>query len=718
MRLRRIIYTGGALLLLLVVFTIDVVRKNVELEIGGFSLMRDLMIIGVFVLVYLLQESWWAKREQSPVKKLGLIMISMLIMVVLGAIFISVGGDGFESKNLSLLPLGYGSIFAASFISVLFGVFAVVIIRALRDLVLYKRKRGTQRNLFAFLSLTVGAAVSTVVLQPLESSVLTDILFWSAIAFGIINAFRLSWIVYLTKREKIFGLIYGFFLFIGFVGLNIILLQNPIVSKSLLYHSYPLREFVIIVCIFGNVYSGMAFVSTLFHLPTAEAFDRKTSELSSLHNLGRLVTQVFDFNELVDTVTSMTLQVCEAKSCWLEIIYLPDEERGDVKGDEILVSHSSIGNYHVQRVGMKNITEEQVNMLFPVGERTIRDMLLEDRTPIIIDAVIRDVRFKQFRKTKLPFGSLVVMPLLSHTDLVGILYATKGSEYGFFKDDVDVISAFADQATVAIQNSRLIKKSLERERLLREMMVAQEMQRRLLPQRLPTFQSLEIDAISTPAFEVGGDYYDFVQLDDHTLGIVVGDVSGKGVSAAFYMAEVKGIFQSLSRMYPSPKQFMVKANEALASSIDKRSFVSLIYGLLDLRTGKLTLTRAGHCPMLLVSDTKVDYVRPNGMGMGLGQGEVFSHAIEERCVQLEEGDVCIFFTDGLTEAQRADDEEFGYERLLKAAERTRGRSASVIKNDILESVKSFVQSKANHDDLTLVVLKWKGNGQQPSVQTL
>jgi serine phosphatase RsbU (regulator of sigma subunit) len=712
MKFRRIIYVGGALLLLLIVFTIDVVRKNVALEVGGLSLIRDVMIIGIFALVYLFQESAAVKREQSPVKKLGLIMVSVLIMIVVGAGFLALGDDGFDSKNFSLLPLGYGTIFLATWISVLFGALAMLIMRSLRDLVFYKRKRGTQRNFLVLMGLTFATAISTVMLQPLETSILTSILFGLSIAVAIANSFRLSWIVYLTKREKISGLIYGFFLFVGFIGLNIIL-HNSLVTKSLLYYSYPLRQFTSIVCIFGNIYSGMAFVSTLFHLPTAEAFERKTSELSSLHNLSRLVTQVFDFNELVDTVTSMTLQVCEANSCWLEIIHYPDEERGEaLKGDDFVAYSSSIGNYHVQLAAKKNITEQQITMLFSTDERTIRDVVLESRAPIIVDAVARDSRFKQFKKTKLPFGSLVVMPLVSHTGLIGILYATKESEYGFFKDDVDVISAFADQATVAIQNSRLIKKSLERERLLREMMLAQEMQRRLLPQRLPAYATLEIDAVSTPAFEVGGDYYDFVQLDEHTLGIVVGDVSGKGVSAAFYMAEVKGIFQSLSRMYPSPKQFMIKANEALASSIDKRSFVSLIYGLFDVRTGGLKLARAGHCPMLLVSGERVEYIRPNGMGMGLGRGGVFSHAIEEQGIQLRAGDVCIFFTDGVTEAQRSDEEEFGYDRLMKAAERAKGKHASAIKDEILESVKKFIDTQANHDDLTLVVLKWKGSGHQ------
>ena len=271
---------------------------------------------------------------------------------------------------------------------------------------------------------------------------------------------------------------------------------------------------------------------------------------------------------------------------------------------------------------------------------------------------------------------------------------------------MDVIAAFADQATVAIENSRLIKESLQRERLFREMLVAQEMQKRLLPQVLPRYDTLEIDAISTPAFEVGGDYYDFVELSDHKLGIVVGDVSGKGVSAAFYMSEVKGIFQALSRMYPSPREFVIKANEALAGSVDKHSFVSLIYAVLDVRTGELTLARAGHCPMLLVSGEQVQFIRPGGMGMGLSRGAIFDSAIEEYALSLRDGDLCVFYTDGITEARRGED-EFGYDRLLDVARKSRDLSASAIKDEIVETVKTFVDRQATEDDLTLVVLKWR-----------
>ncbi len=702
MKLRKFIYGGGAAVCVIIVFALDVIRKSVAIEIAGPTMIRDVLLVGAFILVYALFELTNAGRTQTPVKILGLVLVATIIIVVISLGVETSVANGFDAKEEILSPLDYGTLFVASLLGLLFGIFAIFLMRALRDLVLYKRRKNTKRNLVIFVVLMLGACASSLFLKPLEKSVITTILFALAVAFAIANSFRQSWIVYLTKREKVFSLIYTFFLFLGFIALNIVVNRDGVVTRSLQYYSLPVMQLVSLACIFGNTYFGMAFVSTLFHLPTAEAFERKTSEVSSLHNLSRLTTQVFDFNELVETVTSMMLQVVEANSSWLEILYSPDDGR-PVPADEAV--HRDL---HI--VAMQNITREEIAKLLPRGARTVRDRVIEDHLLIHIDDMTRDGRFSYLVKSGTAIRSLVVAPLVSHNGLVGILYAAKTIEYGFFKDDIDVITTFADQATVAIENSRLIKKSIERERLMREMILAQEMQKKLLPQRLPEFTRVEMEAISTPAFEVGGDYYDVITLDSERIGICVGDVSGKGVSAAFYMSEVKGIFQAIGPMYPSPREFMIKANEALSSSIDKHSFVSLIYAVIEASSGMLTISRAGHCPMLYLSGEHASYIRPGGMGMGMSRGSVFANAIEETTIRLKQNDVCIFYTDGVTEARNQDD-EFGYDRLVDAARAASTLPAAGIKEAILGSIREYLGGTANHDDLTLVVVKWLGSTQ-------
>ncbi len=704
MNVRRLITSGIALLLLLGVFVIDLIRKNVELEAGGLSIARDLMLLVAIIQIGLVLRGLLAHRAPNPIRKLGFALVVTVALLLLVALLRVAPGAGFDAKNYALIPLDYATQFTATLLGFLFALFGLVMMLLLTDLVLFKRRRRTLRNYRIFLVLLILTGLSTLTLKPLESGWVTSILFALTVVFALVNAFRLSWIVYLTRREKLFSLLYGFLLFGGFTILNILIGQAGPTRDGLLYYSLPLKQMVTLSCIFGNIYFGMTFISTLFHLPTAEAFERKTTEISSLHNLSRLVTQVFDFQELVETVTSMTLQVCEARSCWLELIHpgaAPPSEGG--------TSRRTAGGYHVEVVGMKNISGPAIEELLSVHRHTIRDEVLATGAPLVVDDVRRDPRFSHLRGSTGGTGSMVVVPLVSHAGPVGILYATKEAEYGFFKDDVDVISAFADQATVAIENSRLIKKSIERERLLREMMLAQDMQRRLLPQALPEIAALELSALSTPAFEVGGDYYDVLRIDDRRLGIVVGDVSGKGVSAALYMSEVKGIFQSLGKLYPSPREFMIHANEALADSIDKHSFISLLYVVVDLTSGTLTLSRAGHCPLLVVSGGAGSYLRPSGMGLGMSRGTTFAGSIEEHTFRLREQDLCVLYTDGVTEARRGDD-EFGYDRLLEAAVRASAHDAAAVKDEILNSVKRHAAHEANEDDLTIVVLKWRGNG--------
>jgi len=234
------------------------------------------------------------------------------------------------------------------------------------------------------------------------------------------------------------------------------------------------------------------------------------------------------------------------------------------------------------------------------------------------------------------------------------------------------------------------------------------MQKKLLPEHLPQFPELQLAASWEPSMEVGGDYYDFVNLDKDKIGLVVGDVAGKGVSAAFYMAEVKGIFQSLSKLCKSPKELLIRANETLMGSLDRRAFISLLYAIFDMSKGTLELARAGHCPMVYVSENKKELIRPNGLGLGLTNGELFHQSTDESIIRLTDGDVCVFYTDGITESRNAQGEEYGYDRLQDVVFAHRHESAEQIKTTLLNEVKIHTGSLAYGDDMTLVVAKWLG----------
>lgn len=540
------------------------------------------------------------------------------------------------------------------------------------------------------IGLFITSALLTIGLRPLEDSFWSGFFLGFAVIMIVFNSFRLSWIAYLPRKEKIYSLLYSLLAFFGFIIVLIILsVPEGWTQKGLHYYSSPLFIFVQLSALLGAIYCGMSFISTLFHLPTAEAFDRKQTEISSLHNLSRLINQVFDLKDLAETSTKMVTEVVQATSVWLELI--PTE--GSFQKSGLL--------------SVRNITTEELQHFTSSDENSIRSIVVQTKKSLKIDDVEIDKRTKHLPRIK-QAGSILIIPLLAHDNVIGILYATKDISYGFDHDDVDILIGFADQVTIAIENARLIERSMEKERLQRELLLAQEMQKRLLPQQLPTFTTVDMKAVSSPALEVGGDYYDISMISPGKIGIIIGDVSGKGVGAAFYMAEVKGIFQSLSKIYESPRELLIKANEALLTSIDRRSFVSLIYSTLNIHSGELVIARAGHCPMLFISGKRKEYIKPQGLGLGLKSGSMFSDTIEEKKITMKKGDVCVFYTDGVTESRSSNGEEFGYERLMDIVDNHKHKNAEEIKEKIIQSVWNYTDAKGNHDDLTIFVVKWLG----------
>ncbi|MBF8247537.1 MAG: protein serine/threonine phosphatase with GAF(s) sensor(s), partial [Bacteroidetes bacterium] len=503
-RFKKIILVAIPPILFLLVFAYDIIRARVNLEIGWLDVAREAFVIVAFVLIYFFMESSRADVKQAATKDVGRLLIVCAVVLSIVAL---IGHVGPGTSNQDGEQTGYSTSAMNIFLSMMLGLcLGWVSLRSLltiKELVLFKRKKGTKRNFMLYLILLFGSVVLMFPFFSLETSFLGTLFFGFAVAAVVANSFRQSWIVYLSRRQKIYVIVYSALLFTGFVLLNVLFFERTFTNKALLAFSGPLHRFTQLNAIFGAVYFGMAFISTLFHLPTAEVFERKQFEITSLHNLSRLVTQVFDFSDLVNTVTQMTLEVCGAKSAWLELVKVDKE---------------SLISFEV--VSAKNVTRDRIEQINGGKESSLRNLVIESKKYLLIEDVSADRRSKHVAAEKLLKGSLLSIPLISHENLIGILHATKEFEYGFDQDDIDVLTTFADNVTIAIENSKLIARSIERERLQQEMMVAQAMQRRLLPEALPTSDKLDIVAVSESSAEVGGDYYDFIQLPDDKVGVV------------------------------------------------------------------------------------------------------------------------------------------------------------------------------------------------------
>ncbi len=252
-----------------------------------------------------------------------------------------------------------------------------------------------------------------------------------------------------------------------------------------------------------------------------------------------------------------------------------------------------------------------------------------------------------------------------------------------------------------------IQRISERERLRKELEIAAKVQLSLLPKEEPKLPGYDISAISIPAVEAGGDYFDFVKLSGNKIGIAIGDVSGKGIGAAIYMTLTKGILQAHAEEDVSPKNVLGKVNRLLYKTIEKNSFVSMFYAILDTAKHTLLYSRAGHNPGILCSEEggKTKLLLSKGMALGLEEGHIFTSTLNEEEIALNRGDIFVLYTDGFTEAMNERQELYGEEKLIKLIEEKRDQSAKEIINLILRDVRKFVDNYPQHDDMTILVVK-------------
>jgi serine phosphatase RsbU (regulator of sigma subunit) len=258
----------------------------------------------------------------------------------------------------------------------------------------------------------------------------------------------------------------------------------------------------------------------------------------------------------------------------------------------------------------------------------------------------------------------------------------------------------------------LLQEKAEKERLEQELRVARSIQMSLLPQGPLRMRGLAITAHCEPAREVGGDYYDFLPIDEKRLGLLIADVAGKGTSAALYMAELKGLMLSLSQLHRSPRALLVDANRILAQHLDSRSFITMIYGVIDLETRTLTHARAGHCPLLYLPRTStpsrsVQVLSPAGLvlGLKLDNGETFNGVLEENTVPLGPGDLFVLYTDGITEASNSSGDWFGDSRLAALVEEHADLPLEELRERLVREIRAFVGTAQQHDDMTMVLVR-------------
>lgn len=241
-----------------------------------------------------------------------------------------------------------------------------------------------------------------------------------------------------------------------------------------------------------------------------------------------------------------------------------------------------------------------------------------------------------------------------------------------------------------------------------ELEIAREIQTSLMPKSPPPIPNFEISCYSEAAFEVGGDYYDFIineKFPDRTY-FIIGDISGKGMAAAIHMVQVQSVLHHVIMNESSPKEILISLNRNLKKFLRKGSFFTAVLALIE-QDGSIHLVRAGHMPVIYYCCTKNECITivPKGIGIGLGDDHIFENALEEIIVKPEQGDLLVFYTDGIIESMDGFHQEYGAERLKDIIMMNSGKSAKVIQEAILSSLSSFKNNSQFYDDFTITVMK-------------
>ena len=587
------------------------------------------------------------------------------------------------SENLVLLSL---------FFHLRFGLFVIFILSTLmvwKQLVLYQRST----RLVALWNVFEGALLASVLIEFLPIArfgALYAAILVALLLMALVLSINLKWVAYLDFRQKwksiIIMLAVGVFIVYYALELHASLGQGlPRNTTSLLFN-----PFLLAAVSFTFIYSLFSLLVILFNLPTSSVFEQKLEEVINFQRLSQSNQAGYNVEQIYEILLESATKVVLADAGWLEATH----------NDHPLLLTKNIATDKValmkEQLQRRSEQPEIIDPL-PAPPRLLRKKSLSTTN-------------KKMRVLKLTdYRSVLWIPLTVKNASIGTLVVLKEVADGFNKETVGIVSTFASQACISVENFLLLGETLLNERYQEELSIASRVQRSLLPQKPVSNAYFDVEAFSEAADQVGGDYYDLYQINEHKFIVIIGDVSGKGTSAAFNMSQMKGVFHSLAQLDLSPDQFLVYANNALSRCLEKTSFITVSFFVVDTQQCEVEFARAGHTPTLYyqAAQEQASYFEIRGLGLGIIRNENFNKYIEVNRVVYAAGDVIVLYTDGIIEATDADNEEFGYDRLRQVVELHAHESPKMIQKAVIQSLYDFCDGTPLDDDYTTFIIKFK-----------
>jgi sigma-B regulation protein RsbU (phosphoserine phosphatase) len=519
----------------------------------------------------------------------------------------------------------------------------------------------------------------------LLETVFTRILIPIFLAVSLLLSANVNWSAYLNFNQKLRSLF-----LIGIIFLLYIAFFQKFPYESLphaddflglLTKRYMVLALFFLFPVIYTLFSGLVLI---FNLPTSSVFEQRSSELATIQRINQSIQANLDSEEILRTLLDASLLTSNATGGWIELY----GEEG--KHDDLLVTYS------------KNVE------MVEIEELRRRDNI----TRSVLDSGkyvhIRNIRsHKHFRFARTRIRSLLALPIMTTRKPIGVIYLVNELTGSFEEATVVSLVGLTEQSGISIENAELVAQSIDLEVYREQLRMAKTFQKQILPQALPGTDKIEFFVMSQEVDEIGGDFYDVTQNGNH-YKVAIGDVSGKGTTAAFYMAETKGIFQALTQLDMGVRDFILTANKALSKCLRKGSFMTLTYVQIDMDQHVIELLRAGHCETLFYNNAadELRTLSDGGMGLGIVRDEQFGKFLgQPERIAFAPGDLLILFTDGIIEARDAHLEEFGMQRFQDIVHRLRKTDSRLIVETLVQQVKAFTGNKIE-DDYSVLVIKF------------
>ncbi len=370
-----------------------------------------------------------------------------------------------------------------------------------------------------------------------------------------------------------------------------------------------------------------------------------------------------------------------------------------------LIVFSITAQMLVSKYAIVLINKKEVNILDSKFDNSIlNQLLLECSCEDIKLPVVVDEKLDKYRKLK-NIGVEVFIPMIIKNETKGIIFLGRRiSNKNYSTSDLEYLFSVAGLAIISIENSTLFLETLEKQKIEKDLEIARNIQQNLLPNKLPKSDKFEISALNKTAKMVGGDFYDVVKLTEDKLLIAIADVSGKGIQASLLMANLQAFLKSIYKQNYKLNEASNFLNDLVSENTTNGSFITFFWGILNLSNNEFSYVNLGHNPPLLVNKRGIKKLKKGGMILGVMKTII---PYEEETIQLEQNDVIVLFTDGITEAMNLDSVEFSDERLEKLLIANNELNSKLILDGIMEDVNKHTIGSEQSDDITCLVLKIK-----------